>query len=157
MSIKEKRLVFCMHSLQAGGMERVCSQLMCYLTDHTNLEIHLILFGKDPEFFFHVPTKVIKHVPDTKFNEARRTLSTLRRTIKSLEKFDKLKDLIIEETDLNFHVIAGRYESYKEARKYLNYVNQMGYKGWIKKSNCNLSAESIHQSNRKTTFKVTLN
>lgn len=78
-------------------------------------------------------------------------------TIKSLEKFDKLKDLIIEETDLNFHVIAGRYESYKEARKYLNYVNQMGYKGWIKKSNCNLSAESIHQSNRKTTFKVTLN
>lgn len=77
--------------------------------------------------------------------------------IKSLEKFDKLKDLIVEETDLNFHVIAGRYESYKEARKYLNYINQMGYKGWIKKSNCNLSTESIHQSNRKTTFKVTLN
>ena len=77
--------------------------------------------------------------------------------IKSLEKFDKLKDLVIEETDLNFHLLVGKYESYWEARKYLNDLNQMGYKGWIKKSNCHQSLESIHQSNRKTTFKVNLN
>ena len=76
--------------------------------------------------------------------------------IKSLEKFDKLKDLVIEETDLNFHVLVGKYETYWEARKYLNDLNQMGYKGWIKKSNCHQSLESIHQSNRKTTFKINL-
>ena len=76
--------------------------------------------------------------------------------IKSLEKFDKLKDLVIEETDLNFHVLVGKYETYWEARKYLNDLNQMGYKGWIKKSNCHQSLESIHQFNRKTTFKINL-
>ena len=81
-----------------------------------------------------------------------------KNAIISLEKFEKLKkEVIIEQTEKNFHVLAGKYQSYREARKYLNDLNQMGYKGWIKKSHCYQSLESIHQSNRKTTFKVTLN
>ena len=82
------------------------------------------------------------------------SLKSKTNAIKSLEKFDNLKDLFIEETDLNFHVLAGKYESFKEARENLNYLNKMGYKGWIKRSNCNSSSELIHQYNRKTIFKV---
>ena len=58
-----------------------------------------------------------------------------KNAIISLEKFEKLKkkEVIIEQTEKNFHVLAGKYQSYREARKYLNDLNQMGYKGWIKK------------------------
>lgn len=78
-----------------------------------------------------------------------------KNAIRFHEKLTELKnDPIIEKTVSNFHVLAGKFESYHEAKKYLTIINPKGYNGWIKKSNCSQNTESIHQSNRKTTFKI---
>jgi len=78
-----------------------------------------------------------------------------RNAIKYFEELTELKnDAIIEKTIPNFHILASKFESYYEAKKYLTNINSKGYKGWIKKSNCRQNSESIHQSNRKTIFKI---
>lgn len=85
------KVAFCIHSLQAGGMERVCWQLICFLADSKKHEIHLVLFGKQPELFFEVPKTVVIHRSSEPFKDSQRLLSTMRRmswlrnTIKKLQ------------------------------------------------------------------------
>ena len=85
-------------------------------------------------------------------------ISSFKNKNKAIAYLEKLTDLknevIIEELDSNFRVLAGVYQNYKEVKKGMLNLKKRGYKGWISKGKCSSSSESFHQSNRKTTFKV---
>ena len=77
------------------------------------------------------------------------------KAIAYLENLNDLKnEVIIEELDSNFRVLAGVYQNYKQAKNAMINLNDKGYKGKIYVSKCRSSSESFHESNRKTTFKV---
>ena len=85
-------------------------------------------------------------------------ISSFKNKNKAIAYLEKLTDLknevIIEELDSNFRVLAGVYQNYKQAKNAMINLNDMGYKGKIYVSKCRYSSESFHESNRKTTFKV---
>ena len=85
-------------------------------------------------------------------------ISSFKNNNKAIAYLEKLTDLknevIIEELDSNFRVLAGVYQNYKEVKKGMLNLKKRGYNGWISKGKCSSSSESFHQSNRKTTFKV---
>jgi GalNAc-alpha-(1->4)-GalNAc-alpha-(1->3)-diNAcBac-PP-undecaprenol alpha-1,4-N-acetyl-D-galactosaminyltransferase len=91
MNSREK-LVVCLviPSLQAGGMERVMSQLATFFTQVPGTVVHLILYGITREIFYQVPGNVIIHKPSFVFNNKWRTFYTfktlffLRRKIKEI-------------------------------------------------------------------------
>ena len=86
----KKTICLTIPSLQAGGMERVMSELAKYFSGKIELEIHLILYGITREIFFTIPDKIIVHRPIFRFNNRWRlyytfkTLFYLRKTIKSI-------------------------------------------------------------------------
>jgi len=77
-------------SLQAGGMERVMSELAVYFAKDKNIELHLILYGITREIFYTVPHNCIIHKPTFKFTNKQRLLSTLK-TLSFLRK--KIKEV----------------------------------------------------------------
>ena len=85
-------------------------------------------------------------------------ISSFKNKNKAIAYLEKLTDLknevIIEELDSNFRVLAGVYQNYKQAKNAMINLNDKGYKGKIYVSKCRSSSESFHESNRKTTFKV---
>jgi GalNAc-alpha-(1->4)-GalNAc-alpha-(1->3)-diNAcBac-PP-undecaprenol alpha-1,4-N-acetyl-D-galactosaminyltransferase len=87
----KKKLCLVIPSLQPGGMERVMSELAGFFCQKNELEVHMVLYGKDPELFYHVPESLIIHEPVTTFNNKLRLFYTfgrllyLRRRIKSIE------------------------------------------------------------------------
>jgi len=82
MKLNSKRILcLVLPSLQAGGMERVMSELAGYFCQHNNLEVHLILYGKNPELHYGVPENIFVHKPVTYFNERFRTIYTLGRMV----------------------------------------------------------------------------
>lgn len=87
MSTKNKKMKICLviHSLQAGGMERVMSELTSYFATKINIETHLILYGLNREIFYPIPDNVIVHKPKFSFNNKKRLASTLK-TILYLRK-----------------------------------------------------------------------
>lgn len=78
---REKRLCLVIPTLQPGGMERVMSQLADYFSRKTDLEVHLILYGRNPDLFYKVSDNVILHIPKQLFNNHFRFFSTLRRLL----------------------------------------------------------------------------
>lgn len=87
MSVESKKIKICLviHSLQAGGMERVMSELASYFASKENIETHLILYGLNREIFYSIPDNVIVHSPKFKFDNNKRWISTLK-TISYLRK-----------------------------------------------------------------------
>jgi glycosyltransferase involved in cell wall biosynthesis len=84
-------VLFLIHSLQAGGMERVMSELAQHFSSRTDTELHLILYGINREVFYTIPENIFLHKPAFGFNKKRRfwftmrTLSYLRNKIKSID------------------------------------------------------------------------
>ena len=76
--MKTKKICFIIHSLHAGGMERVMSELVNYFALRNIYEVHLILYGVKREFFYEVPNSIIIHKPNFEFNIKSRFLSTLK-------------------------------------------------------------------------------
>ncbi len=82
-----KRFCLVIHSLQAGGMERVMSEIASFLCKKHDLEVYLIMYGINPEVFYKIPDNLIVLQPHFKFDNRIRfyyTLKTmifLRRTI----------------------------------------------------------------------------
>lgn len=78
-------------SLQSGGMERVMSELASHFVDKEEVEIHLVLYGKSRQIFYSVPGSIKIYKPkwpfnnDQRFLSTARTLSWLRRTVKSIK------------------------------------------------------------------------
>jgi GalNAc-alpha-(1->4)-GalNAc-alpha-(1->3)-diNAcBac-PP-undecaprenol alpha-1,4-N-acetyl-D-galactosaminyltransferase len=87
---KIESICLVIHSLQAGGMERVMSELTGYFATKEDIETHLILYGITREIFYPIPDNVIVHKPLFSFNDkwrpfcTLRTLFYLRKTIKRI-------------------------------------------------------------------------
>ncbi|MDF1576036.1 MAG: glycosyltransferase [Bacteroidales bacterium] len=65
-------------SLQAGGMERVMSELAWYFSTKKDVELHLVLYGINRTIFFPIPESARVYRPDFKFDNRYRTICTIR-------------------------------------------------------------------------------
>ena len=86
----KKKICLVIPSLQAGGMERVMSELANYFALKNDVEVHLILYGIKREIFYSIHESIIIHKPAFIFNNRWRlyytlkTLLFLRKTLKSI-------------------------------------------------------------------------
>jgi GalNAc-alpha-(1->4)-GalNAc-alpha-(1->3)-diNAcBac-PP-undecaprenol alpha-1,4-N-acetyl-D-galactosaminyltransferase len=74
----KKKLCLVIPSLQAGGMERVMSELAAYFSGKGEIETHLILYGITREIFYPVSENIIIHKPSFRFNNRWRLFYTLK-------------------------------------------------------------------------------
>lgn len=87
----KKDICFAIHSLQAGGMERVMSELLKYFAAKETYRVHLILYGIKRDIFYPIPENIIIYKPDFAFDNSKRLISTLktlaflRKTIKKIK------------------------------------------------------------------------
>jgi GalNAc-alpha-(1->4)-GalNAc-alpha-(1->3)-diNAcBac-PP-undecaprenol alpha-1,4-N-acetyl-D-galactosaminyltransferase len=85
-----KKLCLVIPSLQAGGMERVMSELAWYFAAKRDIETHIVIYGIYREIFYPLPDNIIIHKPRFRFNNNWRlfytikTLAYLRRTLKQI-------------------------------------------------------------------------
>lgn len=88
---EKKKICLVIPSLQAGGMERVMSELAWAFSKREEVELHLVLYGISREIFYTIPEDIQIHKPKFRFNNRIRTLHTLRtlaflrRTIKGMD------------------------------------------------------------------------
>lgn len=75
---KQIKICLAIPSLQAGGMERVMSEIAWDFARRENVELHLIMFGRNRDVFYPIPDNMIIHKPDFEFNDKRRTLYTIK-------------------------------------------------------------------------------
>ncbi len=73
------------HSLQAGGMERVMVELAYYFSKQKEVEVHIVLYGITREIFYKLPENISIYKPEFQFDPKKRTISTLK-TIGFLRK-----------------------------------------------------------------------
>lgn len=87
---KKKRIAFVTPSLNFGGRERVLTLLINYFVEKGEVEVHVILYGKNREIFFDLDKGATIHKPDFEFKKYSETFSTiktllfLRKSIKRL-------------------------------------------------------------------------
>ena len=84
--MKKVKIVFVIHSLQAGGMERVVSILSNHIVENKDIEVHIILYGIYRDIFYPLSDKIQIHKPQFKFNNRNRFFSTLRTILFLREK-----------------------------------------------------------------------
>lgn len=65
-------------SLQAGGMERVMSEIAWNYSRRGEVELHLVMFGRDREIFYPIPQNMQIHKPSFVYTPKHRTMFTLR-------------------------------------------------------------------------------
>lgn len=75
---KSLKICLIIPSLQAGGMERVMSELATFFAKKNNLEVHLVLYGINREIFYSIPQNVVIHRPRFPFKNRSRFISTLK-------------------------------------------------------------------------------
>jgi GalNAc-alpha-(1->4)-GalNAc-alpha-(1->3)-diNAcBac-PP-undecaprenol alpha-1,4-N-acetyl-D-galactosaminyltransferase len=86
----KKDICFVIHSLQAGGMERVMSELINFFAVNKNYTIHLVLYGIKRDVFYEISKDINIYKPSFEFDNSKRLLSTLktnfflRKTIKGI-------------------------------------------------------------------------
>ncbi|WP_339816142.1 glycosyltransferase [uncultured Imperialibacter sp.] len=85
-----RRICLVIHSLQAGGMERVMTELANYFGKEESVSVDLVLYGVDREVFYPVPPNVQLHVPPFAFNNKFRAASTIRTLFFLRSKVKKL-------------------------------------------------------------------
>jgi len=94
--MKSKTVCFVIHSLQAGGMERVMSELINYFVSQKKYTVHLVLYGIKRDLFYPVSDEVIIHKPEFEFDNTKRLWSTvqtilfLRKKIKAINPISLL-------------------------------------------------------------------
>ena len=93
---EKKKICLVIPSLQAGGMERVMSELVWAFSAREDVEVHLILYGISRDIFYSIPDIIHLHKPAFKFSNhfrffnTLRTLFYLRRTIKHIRPLSVL-------------------------------------------------------------------
>lgn len=75
---KQIKICLAIPSLQAGGMERVMSEIAWDFSKRKDVELHLIMFGRNRDIFYPIPDNMIIHKPNFKFNDNLRTLYTIK-------------------------------------------------------------------------------
>jgi GalNAc-alpha-(1->4)-GalNAc-alpha-(1->3)-diNAcBac-PP-undecaprenol alpha-1,4-N-acetyl-D-galactosaminyltransferase len=89
--MKIRKICLVIPSLQAGGMERVMTELIYFISKQKDIEQHLILYGITREIFYPVPESVSIHRPSFIFNNKFRLLSTFKTLIylrKEIKRID---------------------------------------------------------------------
>lgn len=87
---EKRKICLVIPSLQAGGMERVMSELANYFSKKNSLDVNLVLYGKSREVFYPLSENISIHKPAFQFNDSQRFLSTIktiifiRKTIKKI-------------------------------------------------------------------------
>lgn len=85
------KLCLLIPSLQAGGMERVMSELINHFSVRRDVEVHLVLYGLSREIFYKLPVEIILYKPDYEFKNRFRlyytfkTLRYLRTTVNKIK------------------------------------------------------------------------
>jgi GalNAc-alpha-(1->4)-GalNAc-alpha-(1->3)-diNAcBac-PP-undecaprenol alpha-1,4-N-acetyl-D-galactosaminyltransferase len=93
---EKKKICLAIPSLQAGGMERVMSELARDFSGREEVELHLVLYGISREIFYPIPEDIQIHKPKFSFNNRLRTYHTLktlaflRKTIKNMHPLSVL-------------------------------------------------------------------
>ena len=77
----KKILCLVIPSLGAGGMERVMAELAASFCIQEDLEVHLVLYGKDLEIFYKLPSDIKIHKPKAGFDDKKRIKYTIGRLI----------------------------------------------------------------------------
>lgn len=90
MSKKKYNLCITIPSLQAGGMERVMSELLWYFS-RKEITIHLLLYGKNRDVFYQIPDNIIIYRPKFTFNNNIRFIHTLRTLFFLRQQVKKIK------------------------------------------------------------------
>jgi GalNAc-alpha-(1->4)-GalNAc-alpha-(1->3)-diNAcBac-PP-undecaprenol alpha-1,4-N-acetyl-D-galactosaminyltransferase len=72
-----KKIALVIPSLQAGGMERVMSELANYFSLNNSIEVHLIILGKNLKFY-DISNKVVIHEPDFYFDNKYKIYHTIK-------------------------------------------------------------------------------
>jgi GalNAc-alpha-(1->4)-GalNAc-alpha-(1->3)-diNAcBac-PP-undecaprenol alpha-1,4-N-acetyl-D-galactosaminyltransferase len=94
--MQNKKICFVIHSLQAGGMERVMSELVNYFAANEKYTVHLVLYGIKREVFYEVSKRVLIHRPSFEFDNSKRlfhtvkTIAFLRKTIRAINPISVL-------------------------------------------------------------------
>ena len=90
-SMDKKIICLVIPSLQAGGMERVMSELAWHFSTKKEVELHLVLYGINQEIFYTLPDNIVIHKPKFRFKNSFRlfytlkTLGYLRKTISRIK------------------------------------------------------------------------
>lgn len=75
---KSIKICLAIPSLASGGMERVMTELVWNFSKRKNVELYLLLFGKNREIFYDIPTNVFVHKPNFTFNDNLRKWNTIK-------------------------------------------------------------------------------
>jgi GalNAc-alpha-(1->4)-GalNAc-alpha-(1->3)-diNAcBac-PP-undecaprenol alpha-1,4-N-acetyl-D-galactosaminyltransferase len=90
-----KKIALVIPSLNAGGMERVMSELANYFSKMESIEVHLIILGKNKKFY-DIGNRVVVHEPvfyfDNKYRlyHTLKTIAFLRSKIKEIKPYSML-------------------------------------------------------------------
>lgn len=88
------KIIFLIPSLAIGGMERVMSQLLNNYSNK-NIELHLILFGKNRDVDYNIPEKVIIHRPTFLYAQTTRFIFTIKTLFFIRKKVKEIKPATI--------------------------------------------------------------
>jgi GalNAc-alpha-(1->4)-GalNAc-alpha-(1->3)-diNAcBac-PP-undecaprenol alpha-1,4-N-acetyl-D-galactosaminyltransferase len=73
-----KKIALLIPSLDAGGMERVMTELANYLVAQPYVEVHLVLYGINRRIFYQLSENIKVYQPNFKFESRWRTWYTVR-------------------------------------------------------------------------------
>ncbi len=84
------KICCCINSLASGGKERVMSELINGFIENHDAEVHVVLYGLEPEVFYEINPKAVFHQPTFKPVKNRllltiKTLSYLRKEVKRID------------------------------------------------------------------------
>lgn len=105
----KNRLCLVTPSLNAGGMQRVMSELASYFSDNRCIQTHIIIYGISHEIFYEITDTIIIHTPDFNFNNKFRMFNTFRTLFylrKEIKKIDPDSVLSFGEIWNSFVLIA---------------------------------------------------
>jgi glycosyltransferase involved in cell wall biosynthesis len=86
-----KKIVLANPSLQAGGMERVMTEVANYLVCNPSYKVVLVLYGISREVFYRLDPRIEVITPSFVFNNQKRFLSTVRTLFFLRRTFNELK------------------------------------------------------------------
>lgn len=93
--MESKNICFVIHSLQAGGMERVMSELVNYFASKEIYNVHLLLYGIKRDLFYTVSDSVIIHKPEFEFDNSKRLWSTIKTMYFLRKKIKKINPISV--------------------------------------------------------------
>lgn len=72
------KICFAIPSLETGGMERVMSEIAWNFSRRKDIELHLLMFGRERHVFYEIPKNMVVHKPTFEYTPRHRYLFTLR-------------------------------------------------------------------------------